>query len=109
MRVLLIVSAFNSLSQRVFCELRDMQHVVSVQFSTSDKEMIEEAQRFKPDIIFCPYLKKYIPKELFLNTPTFIFHPGVRGDRGHNALDHAIRDDKKEEGGSGTYLSRSLK
>ena len=75
-----------------------MQHVVSVQFSTSDKEMIEEAQRFKPDIIFCPYLKKYIPKELFLNTPTFILHPGIRGDRGHNALDHAIRDDKKEWG-----------
>jgi putative two-component system hydrogenase maturation factor HypX/HoxX len=98
MRILLIVSAFNSLSQRVFCELRDMQHVVSVQFSTSDKEMIEEVQRFKPDIIFCPYLKKYIPKELFLNTPTFILHPGVRGDRGHNALDHAIRDDKKEWG-----------
>ncbi len=98
MRILLIVSAFNSLSQRVFCELRDMQHVVSVQFSTSDKEMIEEAQRFKPDIIFCPYLKKYIPKELFLNTPTFILHPGIRGDRGHNALDHAIRDDKEEWG-----------
>ena len=98
MKILLIVSAFNSLSQRVFCELRDMQHVVSVQFSTSDKEMIEEAQRFKPDIIFCPYLKKYIPKELFLNTPTFILHPGIRGDRGHNALDHAIRDDKKEWG-----------
>ncbi|MBS4069448.1 hydrogenase maturation protein [Sulfurimonas sp. RIFOXYB12_FULL_35_9] len=98
MKILLLVSAFNSLSQRVFCELRDMQHVVSVQFSTSDKEMIEEAQRFKPDIIFCPYLKKYIPKELFLNTPTFILHPGIRGDRGHNALDHAIRDDKKEWG-----------
>ena len=56
MRILLIVSAFNSLTQRVFCELKDMQHVVSVQFCVSDKEMIEEVGRFKPDIIFSPYL-----------------------------------------------------
>ena len=75
-----------------------MQHVVSVQFFTSDKEVIDEVQKFKPDIIFCPYLKKYLPSEIFLNTPTFILHPGIRGDRGHNSLDHAIREDKKEWG-----------
>ncbi|MFA5454121.1 MAG: hydrogenase maturation protein [Sulfurimonas sp.] len=99
MKILLLVSAFNSLTQRVFCELQDnMKHTVSVQFAVSNEAMIEEARRFKPDIIFCPYLKKYIPKELFLKTPTFILHPGIRGDRGHNALDHAIREDKKEWG-----------
>ena len=75
-----------------------MQHVVSVQFFTSDKEVIDEVQKFKPDIVFCPYLKKYIPKEIFSNTPTFILHPGIRGDKGHNALDHAIREKKKEWG-----------
>lgn len=75
-----------------------MQHVVSVQFFTSDKEVIDEVQKFKPDIIFCPYLKKYLPSEIFLNTPTFILHPGIRGDRGHNSLDHAIREGKKEWG-----------
>jgi len=75
-----------------------MQHVVSVQFFTSDKEVIDEVQKFKPDIIFCPYLKRYIPKEIFLKTTTFILHPGIRGDRGHNALDHAIKENKKEWG-----------
>ena len=98
MKILLIVSAFNSLTQRVFCFLKDMNHSVSVEFAIDDKEMIDAVKKFKPDIIFCPYLKKYIPKEIFLNTPTFILHPGIKGDRGHNALDHALRDEKDEWG-----------
>ncbi|MCF6310342.1 MAG: enoyl-CoA hydratase-related protein [Sulfurimonas sp.] len=75
-----------------------MSHTVSVQFAISDNEMIEAVASFKPDIIFCPYLKKFVPQEIFLNTPTFILHPGIRGDRGHNALDHALLDEKKEWG-----------
>ncbi|MFT7004594.1 MAG: putative two-component system hydrogenase maturation factor HypX/HoxX [Sulfurimonas sp.] len=98
MKILLIVSAFNSLTQRVFCFLQDIGHTVSVEFYINDKEMFETVHSFKPDIIFCPYLKKFIPKEIFLNTPTFILHPGIRGDKGHNALDHAINDEKKEWG-----------
>ncbi|WP_373003501.1 hydrogenase maturation protein [Sulfurimonas sp.] len=98
MKILLIVSAFNSLTQRVFCELQDMGHTVSIEFAINDKEMLDAVDSFKPDIIFSPYLKKFIPKEIFLNIPTFILHPGIRGDRGHNALDHAIRDEKKEWG-----------
>jgi putative two-component system hydrogenase maturation factor HypX/HoxX len=98
MKILLIVSAFNSLTQRVFCFLQDTGHTVSVEFAINDKEMLDAVDNFKPDIIFSPYLKKFIPKEIFLNTPTFILHPGIRGDRGHNALDHAIRDEKQEWG-----------
>ena len=98
MKILLIISAFNSLTQKVFCELQDMNHNVSVQFAINDNEMINVVNSFKPDLIFCPYLKKFIPQEIFLNTPTFILHPGIRGDRGHNALDHAIRDEKEEWG-----------
>ena len=98
MKILLIVSHFNSLTQRVFCFLQDMKHSVRVEFAINDNEMINGVESFEPDIIFCPYLKKFIPKEIFLNTPTFILHPGVRGDRGHNALDHAIRDEKEEWG-----------
>lgn len=98
MKILLIVSAFNSLTQRVFCFLKDMGHTVSVEFAINDKEMIEVVAMFKPDIVFCPYLKKFIPKEIFLSVPTFILHPGIRGDRGHNAIDHAIRDEREEWG-----------
>ncbi|QHG90844.1 hydrogenase [Sulfurimonas sp. CVO] len=98
MKILLIVSAFNSLTQRVFCELQEMNHTVSVQYAISNEAMMQSVDAFAPDIIFCPYLKKYLPKEIFLKIPTFILHPGIRGDRGHNALDHAIREDKKEWG-----------
>ena len=47
---------------------------------------------------FAPYLKKYVPKEVFTKTPTYIVHPGIRGDKGHHSLDHVVRDDKKEWG-----------
>lgn len=75
-----------------------MNHTVLVQYAISNEAMMQSVESFAPDIIFCPYLKKYLPCEIFLKTPTFILHPGIRGDRGHNALDHAIREDKKEWG-----------
>jgi putative two-component system hydrogenase maturation factor HypX/HoxX len=75
-----------------------MNHEVSVQYAISSEAMMQSVEEFAPDIVFCPYLKKYLPKEIFLNTPTFILHPGIRGDRGHNSLDHAIREEKKEWG-----------
>ena len=98
MRVLLVVSAFNSLTQRVFCSLRDLHHDVSVTYATNDEKISQEIERFKPDILFCPYLKSYLSKDIFSKIPTFILHPGIRGDRGHNSLDHALKDEKKEWG-----------
>ena len=98
MKILLIVSSFNSLSQSVFCYLRDNGHKVSVQFSINENAMIEAVKKFQPDIIFCPFLKKFIPQEIFSTIPTYILHPGVRGDRGHNALDHALLSEKEEWG-----------
>jgi len=98
MRVLLVVSAFNSLTQRVFCTLQDLHHEVSVKYAVDDKKILQEIERFKPDILFCPYLKSYLSKDIFSKVPTFILHPGIRGDRGHNSLDHALRDEKKEWG-----------
>ena len=98
MKILLLVSAFNSLTQRVFCDLKSLGHTVAVEYAINDELMIAEVKRFQPDIIFSPYLKKFIPKEIFLNVPTFVLHPGIRGDRGHNSLDHALREEKKKWG-----------
>ncbi len=52
-----------------------------------------------PDLIFAPYLKSYLPKEVYQNYPTFVFHPGIRGDRGAYSLEWALIDEKKEWGG----------
>ena len=63
MKILLIVSAFNSLTQRVFCFLKDMNHTISIEYAISDEVMIDAVQRFKPDIIFCPFLKNLFQKK----------------------------------------------
>ena len=98
MKILLVVSAFNSLTQSVFVKLQDEGHALSVQYATDDTSIIDEVERFSPDIIISPYLKKFIPKDVFTKVPTYILHPGIKGDKGHHSLDHVIREEKKEWG-----------
>lgn len=98
MRVLLLISSFNSLSQKVYVRLKEKNYTVSIKYAIDDELMIKEVQRFKPDIILCPFLNKFVPKQIFQNIPTFIVHPGVIGDRGSNSLDLAILENKKTWG-----------
>ena len=98
MRVLLVVSAFNSLSQRIYCDLRDHGEEVGVTFAINDSQVIEEVTAFKPDLILSPFLKKRIPEEIWTIFPTFIVHPGIPGDRGAHALDWAIMKKEKSWG-----------
>jgi len=93
MKILLIISSFNSLSQSVYCKLRELNHEVSVKFAISKELMIEEVNRVKPDIVLSPFLKEYLPSTIFENYDSFILHPGIIGDRGHNSLDHAINNE----------------
>lgn len=98
MKILLIISSFNSLSQSVYCRLKEKNHEVSVKFAISKELMIEEVQSLKPDIVLCPFLKEYLPCEIYENYDSFIVHPGIIGDRGHNSLDHAINNEVKTWG-----------
>lgn len=98
MKILLIISSFNSLSQSVFCKLRELNHEVSVKFAISKELMIEEVERVKPDIVLSPFLKEYLPSTIFENYDSFILHPGIIGDRGHNSLDHAINNEVQNWG-----------
>ena len=98
MKILLIISSFNSLSQSVYCKLQELEHKVFIKFAISKELMIEAVKDIKPDIVFCPFLKQFIPSEIFENYPTFVLHPGIIGDRGHNSLDNAINDEVKQWG-----------
>ena len=98
MKILLIISSFNSLSQSVYCKLQELEHKVFIKFAISKELMIESVQEINPDIVFCPFLKQFIPSEIFENYPTFVLHPGIIGDRGHNSLDNAINDEVKQWG-----------
>jgi len=94
----LVVSAFNSLSQRIFCDLRDRGETVGIAFAINEPQLIEEVMEFKPDLILSPFLKKRIPENIWSVIPTFIIHPGIAGDRGAHALDWAIMNEEQRWG-----------
>ncbi len=97
-KILLLCDTFNSLTQRVFCYLRDLNHLVSVEYAIGEDVMIEGASLFEPDMIIATYLTKKIPPEIYKKYKTFIIHPGPFGDRGAWAIDNAVLENKKRWG-----------
>ncbi len=98
MRILLLVHSFNSLSQRVFVELDERGHEVSVEFDVNDANTIEAVELFSPDVIIAPFLKRAIPEAIWKNHLCLIVHPGIEGDKGPSAVDWAILKDEKQWG-----------
>jgi putative two-component system protein, hydrogenase maturation factor HypX/HoxX len=90
MRILLLTHAFNSLTQRLFVELREQGHEVSVEFDINDAVTLQAVELFQPDLIIAPFLKRAIPAAIWSCHVCLIVHPGVCGDRGPSALDWAI-------------------
>ena len=90
MRILLVASAFNSLTQRVYGELADRGHEVSVELALSEEVMRDGVRRFDPDLVIAPMLTTAIPEDIWSARPCFIVHPGPVGDRGPSSLDWAI-------------------
>jgi len=87
MKILLLITAFNAQSQAVYTYLQDEGHQLSVSFAVNDLQMLHEVKSFEPELILSPFLKAYIPSSIYENYPTYIFHPGPRGDRGPNSLE----------------------
>lgn len=90
MRILLLAHAFNSLTQRVFVELRADGHDVSVEFDVNDAVTQEAVDLWRPDVVVAPFLKRRIPDAVWRAVRCLVVHPGVVGDRGPSALDWAI-------------------
>ena len=91
MRILFVTHSFNSLAQRLFCELTQRGHVLSIEFDISDSVTEEAVALFKPDLVIAPFLKRAIPESVWSRLPCFVVHPGIPGDRGPSALDWAIQ------------------
>jgi putative two-component system hydrogenase maturation factor HypX/HoxX len=98
MRILLLVTAFNSLTRRVFCALEDEGHEVSVEYARGEELMEEAVAAWEPELIVCPYLMQKIPESIWRRIPTLIVHPGPPGDRGPSSLDWAILESKERWG-----------
>ncbi|MFI6156130.1 hydrogenase maturation protein [Kitasatospora sp. NPDC051170] len=92
MRILLIASAFNSLTQRVHTELRERGHEVAVQLALGDERMRAAVARTDPELIICPMLTKAVPEDIWSSRTVLIVHPGPKGDRGPSSLDWAITE-----------------
>ncbi len=90
MRILLVASAYNSLTQRVHAELADRQHEVAVELALGHEVMRDAVRRHDPDLVIAPMLTTAIPAGIWSARPCFIVHPGPRGDRGPSSLDWAI-------------------
>jgi putative two-component system protein, hydrogenase maturation factor HypX/HoxX len=92
MKILLISTAYNGLTQRAHLELAARRHEVFVELAISDAQMTEAVALIEPDIVICPLLKSKLPAAIWRHTRSIIIHPGIVGDRGPSSLDWAIHN-----------------
>jgi putative two-component system hydrogenase maturation factor HypX/HoxX len=90
MRILFLAQSFNSLTQRLYVELTEAGHDVSIEFDVNDRVTGEAVALFRPDLVVAPFLKRPIPESVWRAHRCIVIHPGIEGDRGPSALDWAI-------------------
>lgn len=92
LKIILLSSAFNGLTQRAWLDLRQSGHEPSVVLFTDEASVCRQIEESAADLVICPFLKDRVPQQLWSNPdrPVVIIHPGIVGDRGASALDWAI-------------------
>ncbi|MCW2869189.1 hydrogenase maturation protein [Actinacidiphila oryziradicis] len=90
MRILLVASAFNSLTQRIQADLSDRGHTPALALATEDEVVRAAVRRYAPELIVAPMLRTALPEDVWSAHTCLIVHPGPPGDRGPSSLDWAI-------------------
>ena len=98
MRILLLTHSFNSLAQRLYVDLRECGHEVSVELDINDTVSREAVALFDPHVVLAPFLKRPIPAAIWQRHLSLVVHPGIVGDRGPSALDWALLEGEREWG-----------
>jgi putative two-component system hydrogenase maturation factor HypX/HoxX len=98
MKITLLITSFNSLSQAVYTSLKERDISVDVVYINSSS-IDEEIADFDPDLILSPFLKHFIPATIYEQYPTYVFHPGIIGDRGACSLEWALQQECDVWGG----------
>jgi putative two-component system hydrogenase maturation factor HypX/HoxX len=90
MRIMLLTSAHNGLSQRVMVELQDLGHDLVVEVVAPGLDIDACVREHDPELVVCPFLTARIPEATWRDYRCLIVHPGIVGDRGPSSLDWAI-------------------
>lgn len=98
MRILLVASAFNSLTQRVFAELGDHGHTVAVAVVAGEEDVRAAVRRHPADLVLAPMLRTAVPRDVWSRHTCLVVHPGPPGDRGPSSLDRALLDGETQWG-----------
>lgn len=98
LRILLLCTSFNGLSQRAWCELRNQGHQLEVLAGGDAEAMRAAVAGFAPELIVAPMLKSAIPDDIWQQHVCLIVHPGIVGDRGPSSLDWALLEGEREWG-----------
>lgn len=98
MRVLILSTAFSGMAQRVLTELKQLNHIVDQHYDLNPEILIDQVERFDPELIVCPFLTQRIPDQVWSRYPCLIVHPGIEGDKGPSSLDWAIMNEESEWG-----------
>ncbi|KAI5236596.1 ClpP/crotonase [Aureobasidium subglaciale] len=89
MKILLLCTAHNSLSQRLYLTLVP-NHEITIEYALSAETMIEAVRMAHPHLVICPFLTSAVPTEIYTRYMTLVVHPGAPGDGGPSALDFII-------------------
>jgi len=98
MRLLFLTHAFNSLAQRLWIELAEDGHDISIEYDINDAVTREAVALWRPEAVLAPFLKRAIPEDVWRAVPCLVVHPGPPGDRGPAALDHAVQQGRGDWG-----------
>lgn len=92
LKIILLSTAFNGLTQRAWLDLREAGYRPSVVLFTDEASVCRQIEESGAHLVICPFLKDRVPERLWRNPrrPVVIIHPGIVGDRGASALDWAI-------------------
>ncbi len=98
MKVMLLCTSFNGLSQRVWLDLRAAGIEVAVHAAGDAESMPAAVAAFDPALVICPFLRERVPVEVWHRWRTVVIHPGPLGDRGPSSLDWAMTEGARSWG-----------
>ncbi|MFC5909243.1 enoyl-CoA hydratase-related protein [Streptacidiphilus monticola] len=98
MRILLIASAFNSLTQRVQAELGDRGHRLAFACVAGAEDVRRAVRAHDPQLVLAPMLTAVVPEDVWSRWVCLIVHPGPPGDRGPASLDWAVLEGRRRWG-----------